>query len=145
MRGLSSRSPPRLTRRGDDQQMKGRTQWTLVGTAMVLGWGAGVTGATVGINDAEAPSSFGSAVTLDTAQRSASALAERSPSAPAPKAGGKVKAGSGNSPVSRTTRKPAAPRAVPAPPPRRVESAPRAPAPAADDSADSAESANSAD
>ena len=126
--------------------MKGRTQWTLVGTAVVLGWGVGVTGATVGINDAAAPSSFGSAVTLDTAaQRSGSASAGRTSSTQAPRPVGKVEPDSGDSPVSRTTREPAAPRAVPAPPPRRVESAPRAPAPVADDSADSAESANSAD
>ena len=126
--------------------MKGRTQWTLVGSALVLGWGAGVTGAVVGLNDAAAPSTFGSAVTLDTAPRVGAGVSERSAAAtPAPRASSEAKPDSRDSPVSQPARK-SAPLAVPAPPPRQAEPAKRAPV--ANDSAtsaDSAESANSAD
>jgi len=132
--------------------MKGRTQWTLVGSVLVLGWGAGVTRAVVGLNDAAAPSTFGSAVTLDTAPREGAGVSERSAVATQPpRARSAAKPDSRDSPVSQPARK-SAPRAVPAPPPRQAGTAQRAPAvdssdasDASDASADSAESANSAD
>jgi hypothetical protein len=121
--------------------MQTRTQWTLAGTAVVLGWGAGITGGAIALNDAEKPNTFGAAVTLEAKPRAgAGGVGLMSPGAPRAERG-KASSASG-SPSSR----PAAPRAVPAAPPKRVAATSPAPvrAPVYDASADSADSADSA-
>jgi len=112
--------------------MQTRTQWTLAGTAVVLGWGAGITGGAIALNDAEKPSTFGTAVTLEAKPR-----AGVEPSGPA---------GTEPTKTPSATSRPAAPRAVPAAPPKRVAVTRPAPirAPIDDASADSADSADSA-
>ena len=120
--------------------MQTRTQWTLAGTAVVLGWGVGITGGAIALNDAEQPSTFGTAVTLEAKPRAGAGAVGLSTAAPgaerrkAPSAAGSL------------TSRPAAPRAVPAAPPKRVavtSPAPvRAPLYASADSADSAASAD---
>jgi hypothetical protein len=123
--------------------MQTRTQWTLTGGAIVLGWGVGLAGTTLVLNDADIDGRLlGTAVTLDTRTPPA-ALAETGRTATG---GPSVRVPANATATAATARapRPRAPRAVPPAAPLEI-----APAPArrvvAEDSADSAESAASAD